>query len=410
VRRDSRSGGDQRATDIRHKGFTDRVSLGAAINWLDAHPPNPAAEEIPVTAAAGRNLSRAVRAGEDVPPIDRAAADGYALRAADTVGAGDYNPLPLTRQALGAALSPGAAMAIVAGAALPSGADAIVPFEQAQATETAVEVFAAAAEGALVDRRGQELRAGTSLLEAGRILRPQDVALLALLGIDHVAVVRPPRLRLVIAGAKSLADGKTARDADATLLRALIARDGGTVESVILGASRRDAIREAIIASGADAVVVAGRSGAGEDDEATLALNSAGRLAIHGIAMRPGGSLGMGTVGDVPVLLLPGDPLACLCAYDLVAGRLVRHLAGRDRRLPYATREAEIGRKIVSAIGVADLCRVRLVDGRAELIASVETGGLASAVRADGFVLVPEPLEGYAPGVRVTVHLYDGWM
>ncbi len=399
--------GLEHQADIRRKGFSDRVSLGAAIEWLDAHSPGAAVEQVPTAAAMGRNLSRAVRVGEDVPPIDRAAADGYALRAADTVGASDYNPLSLVRQEFGPILPPGTAIDIVAGAALPSGADAIVPFEQAQAAETTIEVFAAAPEGALVDRRGQELRAGTTILEAGRILRPQDAALLASLRVDHVAVIRPPRLRLVVAGAKSLADGKTA---DATLLRTLIVRDGGAIEKVVLGASRREAIREAIVAPGVDAVLVAGRSGAGADDEAPLALREAGRLDIHGVALRPGGSLGLGTVGDVPVILLPGDPLACLCAYDLVAGRLVRRLAGKNPQLPYATREAEIGRKIVSALGVADLCRVRLVEGRVEPIGSIESGGLASAVRADGFVLVPEALEGYAPGMRVTVHLYDGWM
>jgi molybdopterin molybdotransferase len=114
----------------------------------------------------------------------------------------------------------------------------------------------------------------------------------------------------------------------------------------------------------------------------------------------------MGRAGTAPVVLLPGDPLACLCAYELFAGRLVRRLGGRDPRLPHPVRDAEVGRKIVSAVGFVDVCRVRLAGGRAEPVGSVEEGGLASTIRADGFVLVPAPLEGHAPGARVRVHVY----
>ena len=111
----------------------------------------------------------------------------------------------------------------------------------------------------------------------------------------------------------------------------------------------------------------------------------------------------MGLSGTTPVLLLPGDPLACLCAYELLAGRLIRSLGGRSPELPHPVREAEVGRKIVSAIGFVDLCRVRLVDGRVEPVGSAEFGGLASSVRADGFVVIPAPLEGIcAPGTRTS--------
>jgi molybdopterin molybdotransferase len=106
------------------------------------------------------------------------------------------------------------------------------------------------------------------------------------------------------------------------------------------------------------------------------------------------------------VVLLPGDPLECLCAYEMLAGRMIRRLAGRPPELPYAVVEAVVGRKIVSMIGVVDVCRVRLEDGKVEAIGTAESGGLASAVRADGFVVIPAPLEGYAPGSRIRVYLY----
>ena len=98
--------------------------------------------------------------------------------------------------------------------------------------------------------------------------------------------------------------------------------------------------------------------------------------------MQPGGSIGMGSVNGVPVILIPGSSWHCLCAYDLFAGRLIRRLGGRSPQLPYRIRHVTVGRKIVS-------------------------GGLVSASRAEGFVLIPAPLEGYAPGASVAVYMYD---
>ncbi|HZS83589.1 MAG TPA: molybdopterin-binding protein [Stellaceae bacterium] len=388
--------------DIRRKGFAERAAVAMAEEWIDRHASTPADEAVAVTEAVGRVLSTALAAPCDAPDTDIAGADGYAVRAADTVGAGDYNPLRLAA-ATEPPLPVGGAMLIAAGAPMPRGADAILPFEVAEAKGGAIEIVAAAAEGALVEGRGQQLRAGTALFAAGHVLRPQDVGLLAALAIGAPRVVRRPRIRLVILGAKFRRG-----DADGPMLAALVARDGGIAEAVD-AAPTPASIRAALLAPGADAILIAGRSGAGDDDIAPAALAEAGRLDLHGIALRPGGSAGLGEAGGVPVILLPGDPLACLCVYDLLAGRLVRRLAGRDPALPYATREVELGRKIVSAIGLLDLCRLRLVAGRAEPVGAIETGGLASAARADGFVLVPEALEGYPPGARIRLHLYDGW-
>ena len=273
-----------------------------------------------------------------------------------------------------------------------------MPFDATQLTGRVLEIFSTPAAGSGVERRGQQLRAGAALFEARRILRPQDVGLLRSLGIDRVRVLRAPRVRLVIAGPKKFSDSPSSADAVGPMLRGLIERDGAQAEIVISPEPRSEAIGQAIAAPGADVILVAGRTATGPDDEAPLALANVGELAMHGIALRPGGSTGMGVCGKAPVLLLPGDPLAALCAYELLAGRLIRSLGGRSPELPHCVRVAEVGRKIVSAIGFVDLCRVRLVEGRVEPVGSAEFGGLVSSALADGFVVVPAPLEGYAPG------------
>jgi len=392
--------------DVRLHGFSSLASTEQAMAWVDAHAERLLAEMVATEDAPGRVLYAPLQAADDLPSADRAAEDGYAVRARETIGAGAYNPLVFALQEPGAPLGPGAAALVTTGAPLPHGADAVLPFRAAHLDGASLEVLAAVAEGTGVERRAHEIRTGAPLIDTSCALRPQDVGLLAALGVERVQVVRRPRVRLVIAGPKRSVGLPPSRDADGPMLHALVARDGGAVEDVVVGADERGAIARALAAPGVDAILVAGRTGTGPDDEAPLALAEVGELAIHGIALRPGSSTGMGRVGAVPVVLLPGDPLACLCAYELLAGRLVRRLAGRDPRLPHPVREAEVGRKIVSAVGFVDVCRVRLADGRAEPVGSVEEGGLASAVRADGFVVVPSPLEGHAPGARVRVHVY----
>jgi molybdopterin molybdotransferase len=115
----------------------------------------------------------------------------------------------------------------------------------------------------------------------------------------------------------------------------------------------------------------------------------------------------MGSVGQIPAVLLPGNPLDCLCAYDLFAGRLIRNLAGRAPSLPYRVRQARVKRKIVSSVGTVELCRVLLIEGDALPLGAVDSGGLTPVARADGFILIPATLEGYAPGAIVDVYAYD---
>ena len=105
--------------------------------------------------------------------------------------------------------------------------------------------------------------------------------------------------------------------------------------------------------------------------------------------------------------MLPGSPLDCMCAYDLFAGRLIRNLSGRGSCLPYRVQQAKLKRKIVSSVGTVELCRVLLIAGDVLPLGTADSGGLASVVRADGFIMIPATLEGYAPGATVDVYTYD---
>ena len=399
-------------------GFTARAEVRTALAWIDAHAYRLANERVAVDAAAGRVLAQQVIAPLDVPAFDRAAMDGYALNGALTTGATEYTPLEfavigqaLAGQAFEGDVLPGTAVRVMTGAAVPAGADAIVPAEYARIVGTQVEISTAVPPGKHVGYRGEDVRAGASVLEPGRRLRAQDAGLIASLGLAHVQVVAAPRVRIIVTGNEIAAPGepKTPQqiyDANSPMLRALVARDGGVVAAHLRIGDDPAKIRDALSAPGVDVILVSGGSSVGSEDHAPTLVAQTGELAIHGVAMRPSSPAGIGRVGEALVFLLPGNPVSCLCAYDFFAGRAIRLRGGRPAEWPHRRRQGIVARKIVSAIGRVDYCRVRLTGEGVEPLALSGASILSSTTRADGFVVVPADSEGFAAGADVEVWLY----
>jgi molybdopterin molybdotransferase len=406
-------------TDVRMHGFARRSEVPAALAWIDVHARRLPDEEVPLDDAMGRVLAGDVIAPLNVPGFDRAAMDGFAVRGAYTAGASEYNPLAFA--VLGQAM-PGqpfvgdiprnASIRIMTGAPVPAGVDAVVPAEYATETAGEIVITQPVAPGQHVGRCGEDIREGAPALPAGRRLRAQDVGLIASLGMAEVSVTRRARVRILVTGNELKTPG-TAKgpyqvyDANSYMLRGLVARDGGVLEPTCRRGDDPGAIREALLAPGADVILVSGGSSVGSEDYAPRLIAEIGELAIHGVAMRPSSPAGMGRIGETLVFLLPGNPVSCLCAYDFFAGRAIRLCGGRTPDWPHVTRLCIVGRKIVSAVGRVDYCRVRLVDGHVEPIALSGASILSSTTRADGFVIVPAESEGYGPGAEVTVYLYD---
>jgi molybdopterin molybdotransferase len=338
-------------------------------------------------------------ASADIPAEVRSARDGYALKAAETVGASDYNPLLLRLQSTAGSVKRGYAVSICCGDPLPSGADAVLPAELAEIQGRFLEVMSSLAPGEGVAHPGEECGAGNVLLPAGRRLRPQDLALLALDNLHEISVQSLPRVRLVLAN-------HFGNNAIKPMLQALIERDGGVL-SELRGTGNEDEIVYALLQADADLILVAGGTGYEEHDAALRALNSIGAIDVDGVAIHPGTGLVLGRVKSVPVTLLPGSPLACLCAYDIVVAPLLRRLSGKLTALPYRRRRMTLTRKISSSIGRLELARVTIAENKAEPIATAEGRILNTAVQADGFLLVPEQSEGYAQDSLVDVYLYD---
>jgi molybdopterin molybdotransferase len=402
------------------RGFRSRSTVEAALAWVDAQAPVRPPVEVPLEQAAGRTLVEDVVSPIDVPAFDRSAMDGYALRGDETTGAGDYNPLSfevigqsLPGRAFAETVGPGQAVRIMTGAPLPAGADAVLPAEYANEADGRVEITAGVAPDRHVGRIGEDIAAGTTVLSRGRRLRPQDVGLLASLGIAQIAVVQQPRVRVIVTGGELALPGEQRREhqiyeANSFMLRGLIARDGGVLESLLRIADDRDRLREGLTAAGTDVVLVSGGSSVGAEDFAPTLVAEHGELAIHGVAMRPSSPTGIGRVGQALVVLLPGNPVSCLCAYDFFAGRAIRQMAGRPAEWPYRRSHEITARKIASQVGRVDYCRVRRDERGIVPVAISGASILSSTTQADGFVIVPAESEGVAAGSSIDVYWYDG--
>ena len=402
------------------RGFARRHTVQAALSWLDAQLHPLQAEEVPVRAAAGRVLAAPIVSDVDVPGFDRATMDGYAVVSETTEGASAYNRVLL--QVVGDALpglpfertvARGEAVRIMTGAPMPAGCDAVLPAEWVEpdpGTSDRVAAVLAVSPGKHVGRRGEDVMSGTTVLDVGRVLRPQDLGMMSSLGLDRAPVVLRPRVRLLITGNELLPSGSRPRDfqitdANGPMLAALAERDGASVEFPGPVRDDPDAILAGLHAN-ADVVIVSGGSSVGIEDLAPTLVAAHGELAVHGIAMRPSSPTGLGRLGPRLIFLLPGNPVSALCAYDFFAGRAIRALGGRDKAWPYRSVRATLARKISSPIGRLDYARVKLTDGLVEPLSVSGASVLSSTTRADGFVIVDDDSEGFAAGSTVDVWLY----
>ncbi len=454
--------------DVRMNGFRDRVEVAAVLALLDARTAPLPAETIPLSHVSGRVLAEAVVSPVDVPGFARAAMDGFAVQAADTLTAAASNPVALIligdakpAKPFAGTIGTGQAVRIMTGAPLPAGADAVLMAEVAQLQpDGRVLVREPVAVGKHVGRVGEDVAKGREVLPAGRRLRPQDVGLLASIGVGGVRVHRRPRVALLVTGNELLPPGAVPAgfkivDSNSPMLAALVARDGGECLPVQYLPDDYEAVRDAIRDADADVILVSGGSSVGTEDHAPRAVAELGELAVHGVAIRPASPLGVGflvkrrgegvkgrrgegvkgrkgeeatdtsgaesgssvtpsplhpftpSLHDPLLFLLPGNPVSCLCGYDLFAGRVVRRLGGRAWELPYRKVSLPLGAKIVSAAGRVDYVRVKVEAGRVMPIATSGASNLSSTVTADGFVLVDRDREVLAPGEMVEVWMYD---
>lgn len=386
----------------------------AALEEIGAGAPL-AGERVPLDEATGRITAEPVWAAVSSPHYHASAMDGYAVRADATQGASETHPvlLPVGK----------AAFYVDTGDPMPPGANAVIMIEDTQLREGGqqVEIMAAVAPWQHVRPMGEDMVATELILPANHQVRPQDVGAAA--GSGHVAlrVRRKPRVAILPTGTELVSPGENLKPGDiieynSLVLAAMVREWGG--EATRLPALRDDyaAIKAQIVAAAQthDLVIVNAGSSAGSEDFTSRIVEEAGKLLVHGIAIRPGHPVIMGLIraGEsperwTPFIGLPGYPVsAALTCELLVKPTLARWLGQPVEERPQV--EATLTRKVISPEGEEEYLRVTVGQVGERVVATPLPGGsgvLMSLVRADGLIRIPRGAQGYEPGSPVTVSL-----
>jgi len=384
-----------------------RARLSAALEAAGKAGPLPG-ERVALDDALGRVTAEPVWALISSPHYHAAAMDGYAVRAADTLGATETRPVALS--------VPAQAHPVNTGAPLPEGCNAVIMVEQTQPTgDDRIEIRAPVAPWQHVRMMGEDMVATELILPANHVLRPHDLGAVAGCGHSSVVVRRRPRVAVLPTGSELVAPDSAPRPGDvieynSIVLGAQVRAAGGEFTRWAPLPDNRDAIQAAIVEAAADhdLVLVLSGSSAGSRDFTASALRRAGTLLVHGVAVRPGHPVIMGMVSDVPVIGVPGYPVSAALTGEIFIRPLLHQWAGQSPPRQERAR-AVLTRKVVSPTGDDDFVRVTVGQVGERLIVTPLARGagvITSLVRADGLLHIPRFSEGLNAGSEVEVLLY----
>jgi molybdopterin molybdotransferase len=386
--------------------------------------------DIPLLDALGLVLASDVVSTVNIPPFRNSAMDGYAVRSLDTSGASSSQPAQLTVIAELAAGYPsevtvesGQAVRIMTGAAMPDGADAVVRFEEtdeigpeASRDRRAVQIHIEAKPGENVREAGEDVRAGTTVLKAGTVLRPAEIGVLASINQSRVRAHRRPRVGILSTGDEVIGLGPELRpgqirDANSYTLAAMVKHYGG--EPVVLGVARDtiEDLRTKLSATrGVDLLVTSGGVSLGDYDMVKQVLQAEGEIGLWQVRIKPGKPLAFGRIGTTPLLGLPGNPVAAFVAFEQFGRPALLKMLGRTDWQPLTvkarllTDQENRGQRRHFVRGILERRGDTYVVGPS---GSQGSAVLSSVARANCLIVVPESWEYAEAGSIVDVQLLD---
>lgn len=381
-------------------------------------------EKVGILEALGRVIGEDVFARRSIPPRDNSAMDGYALRAADTRGGSADSPVRLEvieEIPAGAVpqmrIGPGQASRIMTGAPLPEGADAVIRMEETRKEGNRVALFTEVPQGQDIRFAGEDVREGELVIPRGGIIRPAEVGMLASLGRAFIFVHQRPLVAIVATGdelvdideppspwkivsSNSYSLAALVRECGAIPLQIGIARD-----------CREDLLVKFRAAMRADLIVSSGGVSVGDYDLVKDILQEVGnRMQFWKVAMKPGRPLAFGSLGSVPAVGLPGNPVSSMVSFEQFLRPAILKMAGHTQ-LFRRTVQARLGEEIAKKRGIRHFIRARIAhDGEGYTVMTTGEQGsgiLKSMVWANGLILFPEEATLLKAGETVTVQLID---
>jgi molybdopterin molybdotransferase len=385
---------------------------------------------LPLKECARRVLATDVDARNDLPSFDNSAMDGFAVIASDLADAGPASPRTLKVVAdipAGTSpdltLTPGQAARIMTGAPMPKGADAVIPVEETDFHERTpgtpapktVTINKALQAGDYVRAQGTDVQIGQPVLETGHKLRPQDLGLLAMLGVGEVPVYRKPRVALLSSGDElvpvdaPLRPGKI-RDSNTYTLSALLEDGGAEVLNLGIAADRREAVEELLekaAAQGVDLILSSAGVSVGAFDFIKDVVEAQGELTFWRVNMRPGKPLAFGKFKDIPFIGLPGNPVSAFVGFEVFVRPVLERMGGLETtgrprvRVRLAENVTSDGRESYLRADVHEENGIL----SARLAGHQGSGNLLSIVQANALLIIPAGVKSLAADTEV-----DAWL
>jgi molybdenum cofactor synthesis domain-containing protein len=411
-------------------GFTELTRIEEALKqyFQTVKLKTLTSEEVSLVEAISRVLAEDAKSEVNVPPFDRSAVDGYAVKAEDTHGASKTNPIVLdligsidAGQSSEVEVNRSETVRVATGAHIPKGADAVVMLEYTdKISSDRVEIYRPITSGYNVSKKGEDVEVDDVVLRRGMNLKPQDVGILAAIGRRNIEVVRKPVVAVISTGDELVEPGTRFEmgkivDINRYVLLSAVRDVGGEPEDMgIVRDEDRDITT--IISKGvelADLVLVSGGTSVGSRDLVPKVVSSLGKPGIiaHGIAMRPGMPTALAAIGNKPVILLPGHPVAALTAFNTLVRPIIALLTGAPvKQMHDKIISATVKRRIPSRPGFRDFVRVivhRTPNGfTVEPVRVRGASVISSMVRANGILEIKEEKEGVEAGEEVEVALF----
>ena len=398
--------------------FSTLLSFEEAQRIIDANiEPIIRVETINLYDCLNRTLAQDVIATRNTPPFDRAAVDGYALKARDTFSVSRQNPkffnivdviyagaMPKKK------LSSGECIQIATGAKMPKGADAVVMIEDVSQEDGQIKVIKSVYPKANVAPKGEDIRKGELVLKEGSILDPAKIGVLASQGISRISVYQKPKIAIIPTGEEIGEVGKRLKqnqiyDINSHTISAVVKDNGCLPIRFNIISDNIQEIRAAIEeALKADLAVFTGGSSVGEKDLLFGILEELGDVFFHGIQIKPGKPTMFALVKSKPILGMPGYPTSCLINAYLLLLPALRKMA----RLPLKRRltaDAILGERVPGSIGRRQFLPVKVEENKAIPIFK-ESGAITGTAKADGYIIINENIDILEKGEPVTVTLF----
>ncbi len=410
---------------LRKIGFAKLTSVVEAQEKLFSSLKPLNSEKVEIRESLNRIIAEDIYSEINIPPFDRAAMDGYAIRAENSFGASPKNPKHLALTGMieigeykELKLDKGQAIRISTGAAIPKGADSVIKIEDTELEDEKLTLYTALTPGQNVSRSGEDILKGKHVLKKGTELKAEHIALLASLGIKIIPVMKKPRVMVHATGNELIEVGEklgpnTIYNSNSLMIANLVRLYGGEVVGESSLKDNKELIKKALLDAVkiSDLVIFTGGTSVGTRDFLPEVIQETGSILTHGVAMRPGSPILMALVENTLVFCLPGTPVAAYAGFLKFAGPAIRKMMSSVNADPRIEIKAVMNNDVpVSKMGFVNLLRVELQILDDKIIAIPVklkgSGVISSLTDSDGIVEIPPSQEGLKKGDLVPIKLH----